>query len=123
MVLSEHHTAHTHDTVCSWCRINGGYKGLDPVGNIACPNIDFLTLHVCEPLHLHDILTTFFTLVSIQGRQLGPIRWNFAQLTNQRVPVLQLACQLTVFALAACTARGHTYTLAYPQPAAERENV
>ncbi|KAK9902791.1 hypothetical protein WJX75_006160 [Coccomyxa subellipsoidea] len=26
--------------------INGGFKGVDPVGNIACPNIDFLTLHV-----------------------------------------------------------------------------
>ncbi|CAL5219410.1 g1238 [Coccomyxa viridis] len=26
--------------------INGGYKGVDFVGNIACPNIDFATLHV-----------------------------------------------------------------------------
>ncbi|CAK0742592.1 hypothetical protein CVIRNUC_001407 [Coccomyxa viridis] len=26
--------------------INGGYKGVDPVGNIACLNIDFLTLHI-----------------------------------------------------------------------------
>ena len=32
----------------AWCRINGGYKGVDFVGNIACPNIDFATLHVCE---------------------------------------------------------------------------
>ena len=29
-------------------RINGGFKGVDPVGDIACPDIDFLTLHVCE---------------------------------------------------------------------------
>ncbi len=35
-----------------WCRINGGYKGVDFVGNIACPNIDFATLHVCELLCL-----------------------------------------------------------------------
>ena len=33
---------------CFLCRINGGFKGLDPVGNIACPHIDFLTLHICE---------------------------------------------------------------------------
>ena len=36
----------------AWCRINGGYKGVDFVGNIACPNIDFATLHVCELLCL-----------------------------------------------------------------------
>lgn len=33
---------------CSWCRINGGYKGVDFVGDIACPDIDFATLHVCK---------------------------------------------------------------------------
>ena len=35
---------------CFPSRINGGFKGLDPVGNIACPHIDFLTLHICELL-------------------------------------------------------------------------
>ena len=34
--------------VVSWCRINGGYKGVDFVGDIACPDIDFATLHVCK---------------------------------------------------------------------------
>ena len=31
-------------------RIDGGYKGVDPVGNIACLNVDFLSLHICKSI-------------------------------------------------------------------------
>ena len=40
-------------SMCSWCRINGGYKGVDFVGDIACPDIDFATLHVCKAPPCH----------------------------------------------------------------------
>jgi hypothetical protein len=49
------HAARTRRQLCSagrntspWCRLNGGYKGVDFVRDIACPDIDFATLHVCE---------------------------------------------------------------------------